>query len=103
MARVAGVTMEIEHMVGMNDDEFLTRTEAAALVRLNPRTLGNLAAMKPPQGPPYMKTARLRGKTLYRRSALIAWLEANGRGHTGLAVQPAEAKAKPRRRKAART
>jgi hypothetical protein len=72
-------------------------------VRLNPRTLGNLAAMKPPQGPPYMKTARLRGKTLYRRSALIAWLEANGRGHTEPAVQPAEAKAKPRRRKAART
>jgi hypothetical protein len=103
MARVAGVTMEIEHMVGMNDDEFLTRTEAAALVRLNPRTLGNLAAKKPPQGPPYMKTARLRGKTLYRRSALIAWLEGNGCGHTESAVQPADHRAKPRRRKAATT
>ncbi len=95
--------MEIEHMPSGDDDVFLSRAEAAALCRLNPRTLGNLAAMKPPQGPPYMKTARLRGKTLYRRSAVVAWLESNGRGHTEPAVKPAKAQARPRRRKAART
>lgn len=64
----------------MEDDPFLTRTEAAALMHLSPRTLGNLAAMKPPQGPRYMKTSALRGKTLYRRSAVVAYLEANGGG-----------------------
>jgi hypothetical protein len=63
--------------ISVNDDPFLTRTEAAALMRLNPRTLDNLAAMK--KGPPYMRTAMLCGRVLYRRSAVIAYLEACGR------------------------
>jgi hypothetical protein len=60
-----------------NNDPFLTRTEAAALMRLNPRTLDNLAAKK--KGPPYMRTSMLCGRALYRRSAVIAYLEACGR------------------------
>lgn len=59
-------------------ERFLTRPEAAALMRLNTRTLGNLAAAG--EGPPYLKTARLRGKCLYRESDVVAWLERNGRG-----------------------
>ena len=63
--------------ITVSDDPFLTRTEAAALMRLNPRTLDNLAAKK--KGPPYMRTSLLCGRALYRRSAVIAYLEACGR------------------------
>jgi hypothetical protein len=95
-------SMEVEGMVGMGDDVFLTRTEAAALMRLNPRTLANLAAQH--AGPPYMKTARLRGKTLYRRSEVVRYMEVNGRGHAA-SSSPATSPAKQttRRRKAAAT
>lgn len=88
-------------------ERFLTRPEAAALCRLNARTLGNLAAMNPPQGPPYLKTARLRGKALYRESDVVAWLERNGRGQpaassTASGTTSVSAKPRsPRRRKAA--
>jgi len=85
-------------------ERFLTRPEAAALMRLDPRTLGNLAAAG--DGPPYLKTARLRGKALYRESDVIAYLERNGRGQpaasskgTGTTSSSARAKS-PRRRKA---
>ncbi len=91
----------------MTSERFLTRPEAAALMRLNVRTLGNLAAMNPPQGPPYLKTARLRGKALYRESDVIAYMERNGRGQpatssTGSDTTSSSARPKsPRRRKAA--
>lgn len=85
-------------------ERFLTRPEAAALCRLNTRTLGNLAAAG--EGPPYLKTARLRGKALYREADVVAWLERNGRGQpatsstasgtTSSSARPAT----PRRRKA---
>lgn len=82
------------------DDVFLTRTEAAALMRLNPRTLGNLAAKR--QGPPYMKTSVLAGRALYRRSDVIAFLESNGRGPAERHVTaPALSPAVPRRRRKA--
>jgi hypothetical protein len=89
-----------------NDETFLTRSETARLMRLAPSTLRNLAAMKPPQGPPYMKTARLRGRTLYRKSEVIAYMEGNGRCRPESAPAPqaallAEPKPKPKRRKAA--
>lgn len=84
----------------MDHDPFLTRAEAAALMHLSPRTLGNLASMKPPQGPAYMKTAALRGKTLYRRSAVVAYLEANGRGAGRVTSDKSSQPAKPQRRKA---
>lgn len=85
-------------------ERFLTRPEAAAICRLNARTLGNLAAAG--EGPPYLKTARLRGKALYRESDVVAWLERNGRGQpatsstasdtTSVTARPTT----PRRRKA---
>jgi hypothetical protein len=89
---------------GMTTERFLTRPEAAALMRLDPRTLGNLAAAG--DGPPYLKTARLRGKALYRESDVIAYLERNGRrgqpvtSSTGTGTTSSSARAKsPRRRK----
>jgi hypothetical protein len=78
-----------------NDDQFLTRTEAARLMRLHPRTLGNLAAKR--QGPPYMKTSALAGRALYRRSAVIAFMEQNAAVRT---LAPTPTDTKPRRRKA---
>ena len=81
-----------------DDDPFLTRTEAAALMRLNPRTLGNLAALR--KGPPYVRTSTLRGRALYRRSAVLAFLDSNAAEVE--APQPA-ASAKKRKRKAAAT
>ena len=78
-----------------NDDQFLTRTEAARLMRLNPRTLGNLAAKR--QGPPYMKTSALAGRALYRRSAVIQFMEQNAAVRT---LAPTPTDTKPRRRKA---
>ncbi len=88
----------------MTTERFLTRPEAAALMRLDPRTLGNLAAAG--DGPPYLKTARLRGKALYRLADVIAYLERNGRGQpatssTGSDTTSSSARPKsPRRRKA---
>ena len=67
-------------------DRLLTRAEAAALMRLTPGGLSNLHARG--QGPAYLKTARVRGKALYRRDAVLAYLESNGR------QQPVKAKAK---------
>ena len=85
-------------------ERFLTRPEAAALCRLHTRTLSNLAAAG--EGPPYLKTARLRGKALYREADLLRWLEANGRGQptaSSTASGTTSVSAKPRssrRRKA---
>jgi hypothetical protein len=79
-----------------DNDPFLTRVEAAALMHLSPRTLANLASSNPPQGPAYMKTAALRGKTLYRRSAVVAYLEANGGGAGRRASDKPSQPAKPR-------
>jgi len=62
-------------------EHFLTRVEAAHMMRLDPATLGNLAAKR--QGPPYMKTARTRGKALYRKTDVLAYLQANGRACGG--------------------
>jgi hypothetical protein len=86
-----------------NDETFLTRSETARLMRLAPSTLRNLAAMKPPQGPPYMKTARLRGRALYRKSEVIAYMEGNGRCRPESVQLPSAGKPKPKRRKAATT
>ena len=58
-------------------DRLLTRAEAAAMMRLSPGGLANLHARG--EGPAYLKTARLRGKALYRRDAVLAYLESNGR------------------------
>lgn len=58
------------------DPELLTRREAALLMRVSPGTLCNMHARG--QGPAYLKTARIRGKALYRREAVLAYLESNG-------------------------
>jgi hypothetical protein len=84
-----------------NDDQFLTRTEAARLMRLHPRTLGNLAAKRPRQGPPFMKTSALAGRALYRRSAVIAFMEQNAAVRT-LAPTPTDKPASRRRATASR-
>jgi hypothetical protein len=61
-------------------DRLLTRAEAAAMMRLSPGGLANLHARG--EGPAYLKTARIRGKALYRREAVLAYLESNGRKPT---------------------
>jgi hypothetical protein len=76
----------------VQDAELLTRREAAALMRVSPGTLANMHARG--AGPAYLKTARVRGKALYRRAVVLAYLESNGR-------TPA-APAKAKRRKAAK-
>lgn len=85
-------------------ERFLTRTEVAALVRLCPRTLGNLAAAG--DGPAYVRTGQVRGRALYRESDVLSWLERNGRGQpaassTDSGTTSSSAKAKPQRRRKA--
>lgn len=54
------------------DDVFFTRDEAAEFLRMNPRTLANLAVKG--EGPPHWRSAYNRGgKVLYLRSELLAW------------------------------
>jgi hypothetical protein len=64
-------------------ERLLTRSEAAAIMRVSPGTLANMHARG--DGPAYLKTARVRGKALYRPAAVMAYLERNGtkRGSTG--------------------
>ncbi len=82
----------------MEHDPYLTRVETALLMRVSPRTLGNLAAQK--KGPPYVRTSAVRGRTLYRKSAVVAFLESNA--PVGEAMEsPAKPAGKARRRKAA--
>jgi len=57
-------------------ERLLTRSEAAALMRVSPGTLANMHARG--EGPAYLKTARLRGKALYRPATVMAYLERNG-------------------------
>jgi hypothetical protein len=61
-------------------DRLLTRAEAAAMMRLSPGGLANLHARG--EGPAYLKTARIRGKALYRPEVVMAYLESNGRKPT---------------------
>jgi len=56
-------------------ERFLTRHEAAEMMRLDYRTLGNLAAQR--RGPPFVKTSRFTGKCLYRESDIVAYLQGN--------------------------
>jgi hypothetical protein len=89
-------------------ERFLTRAEAAELMRLDYRTLGNLAAKR--AGPPFLKTSAVRGKALYREADVIAYLTANGQrcGTSSTATsssarstsKPAKARS-PRQRKTA--
>lgn len=67
------------------DHHLLTRKEAAALMRVSPGALANMHARG--EGPRYLKTARLRGKALYRREAVLAYLEGNGKQPAGQAKQ----------------
>lgn len=54
--------------------KFLTRREAADMLRMAPGTLSNLAARG--EGPPFCKTAaRHGGRALYRESDLVKYLE----------------------------
>lgn len=69
--------------------DLLTRTEAAALMRVSPGALSNMHARG--EGPAYMKTARLRGKALYRREAVLAYLEGNGKQPAGQAKRQRKA------------
>ena len=72
------------------EHDLLTRAEAAALMRLSgPAALSNMHARG--EGPAYMKTARLRGKALYRREAVLAYLEGNGKQPAGQAKRPRKA------------
>ncbi len=86
-------------------ERFLTRTEVAQMVRLDVRTLGNLAAAG--SGPPYLRTGRVRGRTLYREADVVAWLQGNARSQpatssTAKGTTSSSARPKsPRRRKAA--
>ncbi len=86
-------------------ERFLTRTEVAQMVRLDVRTLGNLASAG--SGPPYLRTGRVRGRTLYRERDVVAWLQDNARGQpatSSLASSTASSSPRPkspRRRKAA--
>jgi hypothetical protein len=58
-------------------ERFLTRHEAAEMMRLDYRTLGNLGR----RGPPFVKTSRVRGKCLYRESDIVAFLQGNADAH----------------------
>lgn len=54
--------------------KFLTRREAADMLRMAPGTLSNLATRG--EGPPFCKTAaRHGGRTLYREADLVRYLE----------------------------
>jgi hypothetical protein len=82
----------------MECDPYLTRAEAALLMRISARTLGNLATQR--KGPPYVRTSAVRGRALYRKSAVVAFLESNA--PVGEAMEsPAKPAGKGRRRKAA--
>ena len=72
------------------EHDLLTRKEAAALMRLSgPAALSNMHARG--EGPAYMKTARLRGKALYRREVVLAYLEGNGKQPAGQVKRPRKA------------
>lgn len=54
--------------------KFLTRREAADMMRVVPATLCNMAARG--EGPPFLKTSRTNGgRTLYREADILAYLE----------------------------
>ncbi|MEX1263550.1 MAG: helix-turn-helix domain-containing protein [Actinomycetota bacterium] len=52
------------------DDQLLDRQEAAALLRVPPKTLANWAYAG--RGPEYFRVGR---RTVYRESEIVAWLE----------------------------
>ena len=52
------------------DDQLLDRQEAAALLRVPPKTLANWAYSG--RGPEYFRVGR---RTVYRQSEVFAWLE----------------------------
>ena len=58
-----------------NLPEFITRTECAAWLKMHPISLGNMASQG--RGPKFVRTSHLQGKTLYRVSDVLAWLESN--------------------------
>lgn len=60
--------------------ETLTEAEAAAVLHLSPATLASYRTKKfhAGRGPAFIQ--RGRGRVLYLRADLIAWLEANRRG-----------------------
>lgn len=60
---------------------FLTRQEAADMMRMAPGTLCNMATRG--EGPPFLKTSRTNGgRTLYREADILAYLERRT-GRTG--------------------
>lgn len=54
----------------MDNDEYMTSREAAALLRVAPQTLALWRCRR--KGPPWVKPG---GRVLYRREAVLAWLE----------------------------
>ena len=83
----------------MTQPEFLTRTEVARWLKLHPQSLANMASRH--QGPKFLRTGRLQGRALYRRSDVLAWLEANVSRRDPVTKQAPRCKpTQPRRRKA---
>ncbi len=57
-------------------DELLTEAEAARLLRIAPRTLRWWRSKG--TGPPYVRLGR---RVMYRRAAVLKWLEEKEKGH----------------------
>lgn len=65
----------------VSEPEYLDTTEAAALLRLSPRTLERMRVEG--CGPPYLKAGRgIRAKVLYKPDQVRAWVEALSYGST---------------------
>jgi len=62
------------------DDELLTETEAARVLKVSPRTLRRWRAVG--EGPPWTRLGPRQVR--YRRAALLRWLEENEKAPGGL-------------------
>jgi hypothetical protein len=58
----------------MDHDPVFSREQAARFLGVSPQTLAGWA-VEPGKGPTFSRTGPTRGRVMYRRSALVAFLE----------------------------